>query len=198
VGEDAHEAGRKGIKRAKRWLYASMRVTNVWANTDGPGQKAKLVYRWPHGGTFSFDMGGLMRADEFENQIFSAEVKMYKADHGQLAKYRTFLAHCYVALGSNRLMCDHLMWITWAPFGSSMWQEIRTPDFVRAAVLEERQRIFGTADLAQATAEIDEDRVKAVSERIWIIILSRKQEKLIPLNDWVAVVEAHLARGGKK
>ena len=51
---------------------------------------------------------------------------------------------------------------------------------------------------AEAEAEMDEDRVKAVSERLWIIILSKKQEKLIPLNDWVAVVEAHLARGGKK
>lgn len=189
--------GAKGVKRAKRWLYASMRISSIWANTDGDAQKAKLVHKWPYGGkTFSFDLGGLMRAGEFESHIFSAEIKKYTIDHGQNAQYKEFLAHCYVALGTNPSMCNQLMWITWAPFGTSIWTKLRTDEYVRDAVLEERERIFGTKDLAAARALLDEDRVKAVAERVWIIILSEKQELLVPLDDWHAIVNYHLTRGG--
>ena len=196
VGEDAHVAGAKGIKRAKRWLNASMRVVSIWTNTEDV-HKPKLAYSWPYGsGTFSFDLGGVMRGGEFDNHIFSAEIKNYQVDHNQQAQYREFLAHCYVALGANQGMCDQLMWITWAPFGTTVWKDMFTSDYVRKAVLAERERVFGTDDSATAEGLIDESRVKAVADRVWVIILSEKQESLVPLKEWRAIVNDHLTRSG--
>lgn len=196
VGEDAHLKGEDGVRRAKRWLEATMRVKTVWVNTGNDAVKRKLAYTWPVGGRpFSFDLGGIMRAGEFDGHMFSAEVKNYAEEYKQPELYRRFLAQCCVALGAQPGFCDHFMWITWVPFSSSRWHELCTETRVRTAVLEHRDRIFGDVDAAAAAALVDEERVKKVSDRLWLVVISEKQERLVPLREWRAVVEGAILRG---
>lgn len=139
-----------------------MRVAWVWVNTDNPASRSRLVYAWPAAPhrSFSFDLGGVMRAGDLDGHQFSAEVKYYAKEHKQPEMYRRFLAQCYVALSTRRHLCDHLLWITWAPFSSSVWHEHRTPGRVRQAVLEHRKLLFGDVSEAEATARLDGDLVK--------------------------------------
>lgn len=176
-----------------------MRVKTIWTNAGSDIQKSRLAYSWPHGGeTFSFDLGGLMRGGEFEDHVFSAEVKNYEMDHDQAGQYKTFLAQCYVALGDCPKYCNHFMWITWAPFAVTKWQYLCSPGHVRDAVLDNRQRVLGTADHVEATELIDDERVAKVADRLWVIVLSEKQEQLVPLTEWRQVVDWHLAKGGEE
>ena len=78
VGEDAHKKGADGVRRAKRWLESTMRVSTSFTNVESDSAKRKLSYPWPHGGQrFSFDLGGIFRGAELASDTFSAEVKMY-------------------------------------------------------------------------------------------------------------------------
>lgn len=92
-------------------------------------------------------------------------------DYLQPEMYRRFLAQCYVALSTRRHLCDHLLWITWAPFSSSVWHEHRTPGRVRQAVLEHRKLLFGDVTEAEATALVNDDLVKEVADRLWLIVI---------------------------
>jgi hypothetical protein len=197
VGEDAHVKGSEGVRRAKQWLESTMRVSWVWVNSDNPVSKQRLVYSWPGDTkrTFSFDLGGVMRAGEFDGHQFSAEVKCYSKEHKQPEMYRRFLAQCYVALAERPYLCDHLMWITWAPFNSSVWHEHCTEGKVRQAVIEHRHLVLGTESADEATTLIDDERVKAVADRLWLIVITEKQERLLPLLEWQAVIEAVIRKG---
>lgn len=198
VGEDAHEAGADGVRRAKRWLEASMRVSTVWTNAGNETVKKRLSYAWPgvRNRTFSFDLGGIMRGGDLEAHQFSAEVKRYARESDQPQKYRRFLAQCYVAVQEREHLCDHLMWITWAPFKASIWDEHCSAARVRQAVLEHHELVFGTASAAEAEAQVDDEHAKAVAERLWLIVISDKQERLLPLREWQAVIDAEIRRLG--
>src|SRR5512139_175846 len=90
VGEDAHLKGVEGVRRAKQWLEATMRVAWVWINTDNPVSRSRLVYDWPAAPhrSFSFDLGGVMRAGDLDGHQFSAEVKYYSKENKQPEMYR--------------------------------------------------------------------------------------------------------------
>jgi hypothetical protein len=196
VGEDAHEAGADGVRRAKRWLEASMRVSTVWTNAGNEAVKKRLSYTWPGAPKrrFSFDLGGIMRGGDLDGHQFSAEVKRYVRELNQPQKYRKFLAQCYVAVQEREHLCDHLMWITWAPFNASVWDEHCTASRVRQAVLEHHDPVFGTSSATEAAALVNDEHTKAVANRLWLIVISDKQEQLLPLREWQSVIEAEIRR----
>lgn len=198
VGEDAHVIGADGVRRAKQWLESTMRVGWVWTNAGSAATKRKLIYNWPGGTpnqTFSFDLGGVMRGGEFDGDQFSAEVKCYSKENKQPDMFRKFLAECYVALGQNPRGCDHFMWITWTPFESTAWHKHCTAEKVRQSVLKHHELVFGTTSPGDADAQIDHERVKEVADRLWLIVLSEKQEHLMPLVEWQSIIEGAIRKG---
>jgi hypothetical protein len=169
-GEAIQAIGRDGAVRAKRWLESTTRVLNVWMN---PEDEAKLTFSWATKGTFSFDLGGTLYGAELHNKNFFAEVKKYKGPGDQPTEYRKYLAKCYRALVETPSMCDHFMWITWAPFSVTAWSKLMTADYVKDSVLKHR-----LATLGSKTADPDPALCTAVAERLWLIVLSDKQETL--------------------
>lgn len=166
-----------------------MRVSQSFTNTDGAWAK-KLSLWWPHGSgnEFSFDLGGVMRGGEWNGDMFCAEVKWRKNASDQGSEYRSFLAKCYVALSQGYLLGDHFMWISWAPFRATTWEKLTTPDEIRDALLAESVRTLGTADQSEALELMKDEVVRELADRLWVIVLSAKQEKLVPLDDWRGVV----------
>jgi hypothetical protein len=171
-GEAIQAVGVDGADRAKRWLEGTTRVLHVWTN---PEDEKKLSFSWATEGHFSFDLGGTFQGAELHNKNFYAEVKKYSASGDQGTEYPKYLAKCYVALQQRPEMCDHFMWITWAPFLVSKWPLLTSTSYVEEAVKREAHRVrcLGSVD-----AEPDTSHCAAVAERLWVIVLSDKQEVL--------------------
>lgn len=188
-GESAQAKGADGAQRAKRWLESTTRVNAQWVNPNPPAV-AKLTFAWPHGGqNFSFDLGGLLKFGEYDGQEFFAESKNY-ADPNDLPKhYSKFLAQCYVAYSQLPARSDHFMWIAWSPHSVTNWSKLTTAEYVREHVIKHRKQVFGEEDEAKASAMVDDDLVSAVASRLWLIVLSQKQEKLVISAEHRGVIE---------
>ncbi|GCD99656.1 hypothetical protein [Embleya hyalina] len=181
-GEAMHQKGADGTRRAKLWLDATTRVSASWTNEDAV-HAARLEFTWPHGEKrpFSFDVGGILSGDEFHGQFFVAECKKYAGASDQGVHFDDWVAKCYLTRRDNHRLADHFMWITWHPFRSSTWTDLCTPESVIKGLLLERNidRVFGTTDRAEADAMIDRDLARDVADRMWVIVLSDKQERLV-------------------
>jgi hypothetical protein len=180
VGEDLHKIGEEGALRAKRWLDATTRVKSSWINTD-PGAAMKVRFDWPATNTtFSFDLGGVLRGEEFENQMFLAECKKYTVVGNQPSHYREYLAKCYVARDQNKAITDHFMWITWHPFLVESWRNLCSAEEVRKSVVSQRHRVFGANFQEQDAFSATDDKLcQDVAERLWLLVLSDRQEGLV-------------------
>lgn len=188
-GEALHDLGRAGARRAKHWLESTSRVEACWVNPD-KGAVGKLTFDWPHGGqSFSFDLGGRLRYGSFDGQLFYAEVKKYSnaSDLGTL--YQGFLAKCYAAYLDSPKFADNFMWVSWAPHAANRWSELTTPGEVRKAVVAHAARLFPLG--ANVDGMVDDNVCTAVADRLWILILSDKQEGLVPAVEHLGLIHQH-------
>lgn len=181
VGEAAHRKGEDGARRAKKWLDATTRVRASWTN-EGDVIASRLSFAWPFGGQpFSFDLGGLLKGGEYENHHFMAEVKAYDAAQDQGTHYDDWLAKCYVVMGLQPAWANHLMWITWSPFRITDWPKLMTAEYVERALLVDRnkKRVFDADKNVDVSDKIDRNLCQQVADRLWLIVLSSKQESLV-------------------
>jgi hypothetical protein len=184
-GESLHRKGADGARRAKSWLEGTSRARVSWVNPD-KGAVAKLTRYWPQDGEpFSFDLFGTLQTEELnqhgviDNDGFYAEVKNYTSASDLGTHYSEYLAKCYVMLLLKDPFADHFMWISWHPHNVKTWNELCTAGTVSNAVMRDRKRIFDpTLSDEQALAEGDSDLCEEVAKRLWLIILSEKQETL--------------------
>ncbi|QDP80475.1 hypothetical protein FOH10_18920 [Nocardia otitidiscaviarum] len=163
-----------------------------------PAAIPKLTFPKPNG-SFSFDLGGLLRGGEVHNQEFFAEVKNYKDASDQPAHYRDFLAKCFRAYSMRPERCDHFMWITWSPFNATEWSKLDSADKVKLCVRERWQFNFASEQEA-AGSTLDSRMIKEVAERIWVLVLSDKQINHLSMSDEnLAVIAMHeVLEGARK
>lgn len=204
-GEAAHAAGADGTRRAKKWLDATTRVRASWTNEDEV-HTSRLEFPWPHGGqSFSFDLGGILAGDPFHGHFFVAESKKYSGDSDQGGHFDDFLARCYVTRRDHHRVAEHFMWITWHPFRVTTWTKLCTAEAVKQGLLtkKNRARVFDVHDEDEAKAQaatlgqLDLDLAKDVAERLWILVLSDKQESLIITPEHRALIVAEQVRRGE-
>lgn len=196
TGESAQAKGADGAKRAKRWLESTTRVNAHWVNPNPPAVE-KLTFAWPHGGqTFSFDLGGTLKYGDYDGHMFFAESKNYDAPNDLRVHYSQFLAQCYVAHLDKPGFCDHFMWIAWSPHDITKWPDLTTSDYVKKHVLKHRERVFGETDAEKAEKMLDLDAVSAVASKLWLIILSQKQETLVISGEHRGVIDKYEAEKG--
>ncbi|WP_313480265.1 hypothetical protein [Microbacterium sp.] len=195
-GESAQAKGADGAQRAKRWLESTTRVNAQWVNPNPPAV-AKLTFPWPHGGqNFSFDLGGLLKFGGYDGHEFFAESKNY-AEPGDLPKhYSKFLAQCYVTYSLIPARSDHFMWIAWSPHSITDWSKLTTAEYVRTHVVKHRERVFGTDDEGEAEALVNDDIVSEVASRLWLVVLSKKQETLVISKEHRGVIDKYEAEKG--
>ncbi|TJZ50314.1 hypothetical protein FCH28_23815 [Streptomyces piniterrae] len=191
-GEELHEVGADGARRAKEWLEATTRVKASWTNTDSKWIR-RMTFKWPAGKqtTFSLDLGGLLCGGEFDNDIFMAECKKYASPGDQGTHYLSYLAKCYVIVSQQPTAAEHFMWITWCPFNVTDWDKLLTEHWVRKAIRVHANEIFGEIPPEEVEDAIDADIVTAVTERLWMIVLSEKQEKLVITREHRALIQRH-------
>ncbi|HUW88242.1 MAG TPA: hypothetical protein VMW30_07715 [Candidatus Paceibacterota bacterium] len=192
VGEALHAKGADGARRAKRWLEGTSRAEVPWVNPDR-GAAEKLAGAWPvDRETFSFDLLGFFRHGDLEGKTFFAEVKNYASGSTLGQQYKEYLAKCYVMIELQPGFSDHFMWIAWAPHGVTQWADLCSSSWVTEAVIEQRARIFDVGiSEDDARARIDMDRCKIVADRLWLIILSEKQEQLVLSLEHLGIIRSH-------
>jgi len=194
-GEQAHDKGRAGALRAKRWLEATTRANVPWINPD-PVAVPKLTFPWPdpRSKPFSFDIGGTLIGGEVANQEFLAESKHYANAYDQTTMYNEYLAKCYVARQLRPDRCDNFMWITWSAFGTTVWADLMSAERVRKAVLGECKRVLAVDDPADAESKVNDGLCADVADRLWIIVLSERQEKHLVLTaEHQGLIRRHVA-----
>lgn len=179
-GEALHRAGEDGARRAKRWLEATTRVKTVWLNTDGR-HAGRMTFKWPHDPeSYSFDLGGILHLGDFDGDYFVGESKKYgNANNNHGAEYRSFLAKCYATEQFMPAMYNHYMWITWHPFCVTDWSILQTPEYVVRGVLDEHKRVLGCLSRSEGEAKLDHETITQVASKLWMIVLSDKQEQLV-------------------
>jgi hypothetical protein len=183
-GEDAHDAGEDGLRRAKQWLEMSTRVDQSWTRHERPMAEL-LAFDWPHAssssGPFTFDLGGRFREDSLDKQTFVAEIKAYKKEQDLPTLFRDFLAKCYVALSTRPERCDNFLWISWSPFQAQRWDQHTTTENVQRSILHSanRHRVTGVDSEDDALALLSAELLTRVADRVWLVTLSDKQEQLV-------------------
>lgn len=192
TGEQLHAVGADGARRAKLWLEATTRANVEWVNPDALAIR-KLQFPWHDGSPFSFDIGGRLVGDPLGGEEFFAEVKKYADAGDQNGLYNEYLAKCYCAFRHRPDRCDNFMWITWSAFATRTWSELCTSQRVREAVISRSLKTLGV-DNAAAPTTIDESMCDEVATRLWIIVLSEKQEKHLVLTpEHQKLIRGHVA-----
>lgn len=185
VGETEQAKGREGALLAKRWLDRSTRVCADLVNPDRLAAK-KLTLKKAHyedsQSVFSFDLGGRLRGGDLEGQYFLAECKNYEKASDLGTHYRAFLAHCYRAVVLDHIMADNFFWIAFAPHGTTKWDSLTTVDEVKFAVLNKNVVDVNFTPDQDPASFFCMDTAKAVSDRLWLIILSEKQIEHLTLS----------------
>lgn len=168
------------------WLQNTTRVSAIWVN---PESANRLKFTWPGTGQgFSFDIGGLLRGEPFHNDEFFVEVKGYEKNEGKQVKaYKQYLAQCYIAFQKEPARCNHFMYITWTPFRmpapngrQRSWAWLQSEDCIKSALVDQRDRVFkeGISE-TDAKELIDQSLVTEIAERLWVLVLTKKQEELV-------------------
>ena len=195
VGERPGEKGREGVHRAKNWLERSTRVEFSYTAYDNIPSVDLLTFDCPGGGSASFDIGGIFRGEELSKKSFLAEVKNYGPKSDQYPEFKKFLALCYIAYRAKPTYCDRLIWISWRPFRSDRWDELTSINEVIEAIIGERQKVFGPdVTPEEARSSIDMVAAAAVTERLWLIVLSEAHETLVITHDHYSEIVKIIAR----
>lgn len=186
AGEEHHINAQEGVERARTWLEKTGRVS-VQYSVYEVGLVPFLTFQNAVGGSFSFDMGGLLHLDNGKAP-FLGEVKKYNAVGDQPAMYKEYLAKCYrtCVVSGNPY---HFVWITWHPFSQSNWVNLCTADEVRDAVQTHKATYCGE------DTDIDETLCNELAERLWLIVLSDRQEGLSMTDDQLAVLRQAAVHG---
>lgn len=179
-GEALHQAGAEGVKRAKRWLEATTRAHVYWEIPEA-NALSKLEFEWADGSKFSFDLGGVLVGGPLANQLFLAECKKYKVAGDQGTHHREFLAKCFRVYKAQPDRADNFIWMTWAPFRSTQWDVLCSAAEVIAAA-EAKAQLVGIPEGEDISAD-----AAIVADRLWIVVLSDKQE------EHLTMTHAHLA-----
>lgn len=187
--EAAHEAGRKGVLLTKRWLEST---THMELPFDAYDWTSECSISCLDGTVKTFDLKGwLFRT---KAPIF-VENKNYGTVGNQPTEFPDFLRTAYSATLAemNRVKTDprwEFMWVTTHPFSQTKWAKLTKRKQLRSALKDDPSVLGG--------ASIDEDMVSIVAERIWLLVLSPRQDELTLSPPELASVEKVLNRKGKQ
>jgi hypothetical protein len=167
--EAAHESGRVGVIRAKRWLESTTRVQITFDAYQSTPQCSLPI---GGGETKTFDLVGVHVEEDGNTKRcpLYVEVKHYSSASDQPQKYAEYLVAVYrAALHEKQSANRHLefMWLTWHPFSVTKWSRLCSEG-------ELRQTLNDAPDIN----DIDEDLVRALPNRLWLVVLGKRHDEL--------------------
>lgn len=98
----------------------------------------------------------------------------------------TFLAKCYVARKEDPKFTDVFLWITWSPFRVTKWNQLHSPEEIKKAILDKRNRLrsLNISDTQEAEKALsqEEEFLNSLSKDIWLLVLSKEQEDFLTIS----------------
>ncbi|RPE78965.1 MULTISPECIES: hypothetical protein [unclassified Frondihabitans] len=167
--EGAHEKGRVGVFKTKRWLEST---THIELSFDAYNYTTVCTLDLLDG-IKTYDLMGKFLASK---EPLYVEVKTYDSvGGGQPAEFWEFLAHAYSAtvkaqakgLGDPKY---NFMWVTTHPFEQTAWIKLATRERLKEAV-EKFPRWFTDHTL-------DEETLTRVAARLWVLVVNTRQHEL--------------------
>ena len=182
--EATQEKGRRGVAHTKRWLEATTYVELQFNAYEDEGMcELELL-----SGTKVFDMFGFLlgpnrRPVYVENKDDTNVSRLYK-------DYQEFLANAYSAtakrIQATKDQKAEFMWVSTHPFNQGGWGKLATPDEIKGALDKHPSVLGGVA--------VDEDLVRTVANRIWVLVLNKRQLEISLTHDEVLLVMGPLKR----
>ncbi len=188
AGEGQHQTGLEGVRRAKEWLERTGRVNVHWTVYE---HAPLLTVKRPAGGDRSFDIGGVLRGGDLDGRMFYAEVKKYSDAGGQASMYGDYLANCYCMTRESPEKPLEFMWITWHPFSLTKWSKLTDWEEIRDSVQARQAEWLGELG-------VDEEVCKLAASRLWLVVLSDRQEQLTMSDEMLAELEKQARLGTKR
>lgn len=186
AGEELHIKGEDGVERARTWLEKTGRVS-VQYTVYEVGAVPFLTFRTVNDVEYSFDMGGSLHLDAGTTTFFG-EIKKYNSVGDQPAEYPEYLAKCYRACAAHGRPY-HFMWITWHPFSQTNWSKLCTAEQIHEAVQTRKALYCGDDE------EIDEELCAELADRLWLIVLSDRQESLSMTDEQLGLLRQATVHG---
>lgn len=190
VAEAVQKIGMEGVDLAQRWLESTTWIElpfNVYDNS-AVCTLAKLddtVKR--------YDLFGSIFTKP--SKPLYVEVKNYDSSGGkQQAEYQEFLANAYSItakdIKSGQDGRREFMWVTTHPFSLNAWPTLTSAAAVSEALGKHPGVLNGN--------EIDMNLLNLISDRLWLLVLHRRQAELMLTPQELSLIEAQINRKGKK
>lgn len=170
--EEIQEQGRRGVLDVKRWLEATLRFHLIYDAYTSPVRTTLQTLD----GQKRFDLMGQHYDERYQNpQDFYVEVKTVTTDSGLSGWWLDFVATAYSA---THRMWDQLgrdpqlqfMFASTHAWSASKYFTMTEPESVLEAC-ESRPSLMPNGGP-------DADRVRALSERLFLWVVSRRQEDM--------------------
>lgn len=179
-----------GVDLAQRWLESTTWIElpfNVYDNS------AVCTLTKLDNSVKRYDLFGSIFTKP--NKPVYVEVKNYDSSGGkQPAEYVEFLANAYSItakdLESGQDGRREFMWVTTHPFSLTGWATLTSPSAIKDALGKHPDVLDGK--------NIDVDLLDLVSDRLWLLVLHRRQEELMLTREELSLIEAQINRKGKR
>jgi hypothetical protein len=189
--EGTQKAGFDGTDFTKRWLESTTWVELPFDAYDNE------VYCTPEildGTVQGFDLFGYIHTKPKRTPLYVESKNVNSVGGKQGAEFVEFLANAYsvTARTLQKYKVDsrsEFMFVTRQPFNSTTWSDHLEPSSIKKALETHSHKLNNEA--------IDDDLLKKVSDRLWLLVVHEKQERLMLTASEVSRVESLLNRKAK-
>lgn len=167
--ETSHVDGQRGVQKVKQWLESTTHLALPWSVYDHP---AMTTLPRLDGTKKIYDLAGYFLGSN--RRPVYIESKHHFTEGGQGLAYPEYLANAYsTTLKSLLDGVDNereYMWVTWHPFSLGRWSKLTTAEEIYDALERNPEVLNGSS--------IEEELVRKVARRLWLVVLSKRQEEL--------------------
>lgn len=191
AAESVQKDGMDGVDLAKRWLESTTWIElpfEVYNNAP------VCTLRRLDGKVKRYDLFGSIHTHP-PTPLY-VEMKDYDTAGGkQGAEYWEFLANAYSITAQDITDGEdarrEFMWITRHPFNSTDWATLTSAERIKKALEDHHPKALNGET-------INADLLATVSDRLWLLVLHKRQEELMLTAEELSIVESKLNRKGKK
>jgi hypothetical protein len=184
--EEVQELGREGVAAIKQWLEATTFIELNWNVYEDP---AMCVMVCADGSRKKFDLVGAFIGNRRDPVV--VECKWYTTTASQHKHFKQFLAIAYSS--TVRETIDRgadpkreYIWVTKHPFQITEWTTLATESKILQSLEDNVELLAGEP--------INEDIVRKIAERVWVLVMNQKQEEISLPNDELMLVLTTLKR----
>lgn len=190
--EGTQKAGFDGTDFTKRWLEST---TWVELPFDAYDNEVFCTPEILDGTVQGFDLFGYIHTKPKRTPLYVESKNVNSTGGSQAADFIEFLANAYsvTAQHMRKYKVDprcEFMFVTRQPFNIGNWSSHLEPSSIKTALGKHPEKL--------GDQEISEDLLKTVSDRLWLLVVHERQERLMLTGSEISLIESLLKRKVKE